>query len=187
MSTQKKHIKKLLVWSSILGSVLGVAILFYFWVPRGPIYNFNAERDTQDILQTFDRDWEWLVASSRDEYSPEFILKYRTPNRNPIYLGRLRIKVMRQEGKYAGFVAYYMKTSDIGFILFLAVHPDFRNKGYGEQLARYALNDLVREGAKRVTLVTRTDNYPAQRVYNKLGFNEILRDEEGFVYFDYVP
>ena len=102
-------------------------------------------------------------------------------------MGRLRIKVLREHDAFVGFTAYYMKTSDLGLLLFLAVNPEFRGKGYGDMLTRYALNDLIRVGAKRIRLVTRTCNIPAQKLYKRVGFKETSRDDEGFVYFEYVP
>ncbi len=177
--------KKITIASSIVGSVLSIGIIYHLWLPRGPIFEFDPARDTQPILNIFERDWYWLLSS--EDYSPEFMLKHHAPNRNPLYMGRLRIKVMRQHDTFAGFVAYYMKTSNVGFILFLAVEPKFRGKKYGAQLSQYALNDLIRIGAKRIMLVTRTSNLPAQRVYNELGFIETSRDDEGYVYFEYIP
>lgn len=177
--------KKWRIGAAIFTMSLGAGIFYYLSIPRGPIYDFDPARDTQDILQVFERDWYWLVSS--DDYSPEFMLKYRAPGRNPLYIGRLRIKVLRENDAFVGFTAYYMKTSDLGFLLFLAVDPEFRGKGYGDTLTRYALNDLIRMGTKRIRLVTRTDNIPAQKLYSRMGFRETSRDDEGFVYFEYTP
>ena len=177
--------KKWRIGAAIFTMSLGAGIFYYLSIPRGPIYDFDPARDTQDILQVFERDWYWLVSS--DDYSPEFMLKYRAPGRNPLYIGRLRIKVLRKKDAFVGFTSYYMKTSDLGFLLFLAVDPEFRGKGYGDTLTRYALNDLIRMGTKRIRLVTRTDNIPAQKLYSRMGFRETSRDDEGFVYFEYTP
>ena len=177
---------KKLSFSAIFASILiGAGIFYYLSVPCGPVCDFNYERDASAILKTFDRDWYWLVES--DDYSPAYTLKYRTPDRNPLHFGRLRIKVLREDNTYAGFIAYYMVTTTLGKILFLAIEPEFRGRRLSDTLMRYALNDLIRMGAKRITLVTRTTNIPAQRVYNRVGFKEIVRDDEGFVYFEYTP
>lgn len=177
---KKRHIS-----AAIFTLFIGAGIFYYLSIPCGPIYDFDPARDTQDILQVFERDWYWLVSS--DDYSPEFTLKYRAPSRNPLYIGRLRIKVLRENDDFVGFTAYYMKTSDLSFLLFLAVNPEFRGKGYGDALTRYALNDLISMGTKRIRLVTRTDNIPAQKLYSRMGFRETSRNDEGFVYFEYTP
>jgi len=70
-------------------------------------------------------------------------------------------------------------------LLFLAVGQEFRGKGFGEQLVRYVLKEFSNMGASRVRLVTRTTNFPAHRLYNRIGFHEVERREDGFVYFEY--
>jgi len=161
--------------------IVGSWYLYYVSQPPEQILDFDDARDTQDILNIFKRDWYWLIAS--DDYSPEFMLKYRAPTQDLHYLGRLNIKVLRSKKEgLIGFVAYYMKTTIEGFLLFLAVNPPFRGKGYSERLMNYTLNKLRRLGAKTVNLVTRTDNIYAQNLYNRLNFTETSRDN-GFVYF----
>ncbi len=187
MRFEQSRWKKLGIGLSVTATLLGAGIFYYLSVSRGPIYDFDYARDSQEILNIFERDWYWLVASSREHYSPEFTLKYRTPKRNPLYFGRLRIKVLREGGAFVGFVAYFMETPNLGDLRFLAVNSEFRGKGYGAKLTRYALNDLICMGAKRIQLVTRTNNIPSQKLYKRLGFYETSRDDEGFVYFEYTP
>ncbi len=187
MKFKQSRWKKLGIGLGVTATLLGVGISYYLSVSRGPIYDFDYARDAQEVLAIFERDWYWLVSSSREHYSPEFTLKYRTPKRNPLYFGRFCIKVLREGDAFVGFVAYFMETSDLGDLRFLAVNPEFRGKGYGDKLTRYALNDLICMGAKRIQLVTRTDNIPSQTLYKRLGFYETSRDNEGFVYFEYTP
>jgi len=163
---------------------LFIAGLFYFFAgERGPIYDFKYERDAKPILKIFDKDWYWLVASSREDYSADFMLKNKVPpGGGPEKFGELVIKVLLEDGKLAGFVAYHKKKFYEGFLLFLAVDKAFRGKGYGEQLARYAIDDLFEQGCSVIRLVTRTNNTAARKLYKKLGFDEALI-EDGFVYF----
>jgi len=180
---QQKSWKKLSIFAGITAAVLGAGILYYVLAPRGPIYDFDPARDTQKILAIFEHNWHWLISSK--DYSPEFMLKHRAPSKDPLYVGSLHIKVLREQNKLAGFTAYYMKKKRLGQLLFLAVSQEFRGKGYGEQLVRYALKDLANMGASRVRLVTRTANFPAHRLYNRIGFYEVEHHEDGFVYFEY--
>jgi ribosomal protein S18 acetylase RimI-like enzyme len=53
-----------------------------------------------------------------------------------------------------------------------------------KKLMQFALDDMKRLGAKKISLVTRTSNLSAQKLYNRMGFKETYRDE-GYVYFDY--
>ena len=172
------------VYGAIIGIVcaftFGSWYLFNFYQPYDRILDFNDIRDTKDILDIFKRDFYWLTAN--ENFSAEFMLKYRTPTQDFQNIGRLHIKVMRSKEGFIGFVAYYMKTSIGGMILFLDVNPPFRGKGYSEKLMRYALNNLKRLGAKVVQLVTRTNNIHAQNLYNRLNFTETSRTNS-FVYF----
>lgn len=172
------------IFVGIATAILSFGILYYVSVPSGPIYDFDPARDTQEILKIFEDDWYWLIESK--DYSPEFTLKNRAPSKDPLYIGSLHIKVLREQDKLVGFTAYYMKKKRLCQLLFLAVGSTFRGKGYGEQLVRYVLKDAVNLGADRVRLVTRTANFPAQRLYNRIGFTQVgAREDNEFVYFEY--
>ena len=168
-------------------SVAGGLLYYYFPVAQTTItsekiQDFNEKRDTQEILDIFKEDRYWLVSSP--DYSPEHMLKTRSPNKDDArYFGKLTIKVLREADKFVGFVAYYMKNFFIGTVLFLDVKPEFRGKGYAQQLMRYAIDALKKQGASIITLVTRSENYSAQAVYKKMGFTK-THEEDGFVYFD---
>jgi len=181
-SRKPKFLKYILLFGLVVASIAG---LFYFFSgEKGPIYDFDPAKDTKPILEIFDKDWYWLVANSREEYSPELMLKHRAHDpKNPSSFGKLTIKVARENGKLAGFAAYYKRRFYEGFFLYLAVAREFRGKKYGEKLARYVLKDLFAKGCNVIRLVTRTDNVKARKLYTKLGFN-IYKQEPGFVYFE---
>ena len=122
------------------------------------------------------------MEAERDQYSPEFMLKYRTPDKNPRNYRTLIIKVLREGDKTAGFVAYYKLNSFTYKLLYLAVDKDFRGKRYGMRLAKYAIQDMFARGGKIIKLVTRVKNKKARSLYKKLGFKETLI-EDGFVYY----
>ena len=92
---------------------------------------------------------------------------------------------MAQKGKPVGFVSYNKPKFYEGFVHFLTVDEKERGKGYGLKLLKYAVDDLARTGASLIRLVTRVENYPAQKIYKTLGFKEIKRDER-FVDFEKV-
>jgi len=181
-------ITKKSVWPKIGALIVTIAtsslISWYIYRRIGidkEILNFNYTRDAKEILDIFERDRYWLTAT--EDFSPEFMLKYRAPSQHDLrYLGRLIIKVIRKDDSFVGFVAYYMKSSTVGQILFLDVNPAYRGKGYSERLLKYALNNLKSVGANIAKLVTRTTNIHAQNLYKRLGFKETSQIE-GFVYF----
>ena len=171
-----------LIAITVACSLCIAGLVYYFSGNRVPVYDFVELRDTQPILEMFDKNWYWLVEASRDEYSPEFMLQNRTPDKNPRNFGKLIIKVLREGDKTAGFVAYYKKSFYEYKLLYLAVGRAFRGKGYGYELAKYALQDMFSRGCRLIKLVTRENNIKARSLYKKLGFTEYLV-EDGFAYF----
>ncbi len=156
----------------------------YYMQEKGPIYEFDPQRDTQPILALFDQNWHWLIANEGS--SPAFYLKYKTPDTNPLYFGKLKIKVLRENNDLIGFVAYFMEYPDEWRLLFLAVDEKYRGKGYGTTLAQYAMSEMIKQGAKKIMLWTRLAN-PAQNIYKKLGFVESYYTESGFIFYEFYP
>lgn len=180
----KEKIGILLVGCFLLTGI-STTVWYFIRTPKGPIYTFEYDRDAQDILDIFERDWYWLVAQTREEYSPEFMLKHKAPQQNPLYVGRMKIYVLRENDQFVGFVAYYMKGKEDGFLNFVDVKPEFRGKGYAQQLVQFALKDLKSMGAKRVSLITRPSNENARKLYKRLNFQETFNDGQfvGYVYY----
>jgi len=165
-----------------LGATVGGSIWYYrYTTPR--LYEFSFDRDMPAISHLFDQDWYWLIPGDRNSYSPEEAFRYRAPHQNPLYAGRLSIKVMRQKDQLIGFVAYYMKNPTLGFLNFVLVDPKFRGKRYAEQMVRYAVDDMIKRGAKKITLITRPSNQRARQLYKRLGFKEVRQDDT-FVYIE---
>jgi ribosomal-protein-alanine N-acetyltransferase len=59
---------------------------------------------------------------------------------------------------------------DEAHIATIAVHPDFRRQGLGEQILLSAVRAVHVEGARRVFLEVRAGNVAAQALYKKYGF-----------------
>jgi ribosomal protein S18 acetylase RimI-like enzyme len=79
--------------------------------------------------------------------------------------------LVTNQGILAGFITYYPTTTlQEGLIYFLAVHRDQRGKGYGSQLLRYAIDDLLKGGETRITLCVQKNN-PAKMQYERIGFD----------------
>ncbi len=183
--------KKIIKAAAVIIGLSTAAAVIYYHLPQpanqftnDKVLVFDDKRDTQAILNIFKDDWYWLVSS--DDYSPEFMLKNRAPNKDPRYFGKLNIRVLYDQDNFVGFICYYMKNFFIGQILFIDVKKEFRGKGFAQHLMKYAIADLKKQGATMITLVTRTSNLDAQRVYKKLGFTTML-EEDGFVYFELRP
>jgi ribosomal-protein-alanine N-acetyltransferase len=52
----------------------------------------------------------------------------------------------------------------------IAIHPDYRQHGYGSKLLGHAIRSVQSEGAEIVYLEVRRGNLTAQAMYNKFGF-----------------
>ena len=68
---------------------------------------------------------------------------------------------------------------DEAHIATIAVHPDFRRQGLGEQILLHALRAVQAEGARRAFLEVRAGNTAAQALYKKYGF-EIAGIRRGY-------
>lgn len=66
---------------------------------------------------------------------------------------------------------------NIGWISMLAVEPAFHRKGIGNYAVSYAEKFLRDMGKSIVKIHTTSDNIPAQRLYEKYGYN--LSDNNG--------
>jgi Acetyltransferases len=178
----KSNLLKLLA-VAVVGALLATGLVYKVaYSEKSQITDFVYSRDAESILKIFDIDWYWLVASSKEEYSADFMLKNRTYDKDPANFGKLTIKVLRDNDRLAGFNAYFKKKFYEGFLLYVGVDRDFRGKGYGEKLTKYAVNDMFADGCSVVKLVTRVANTKARSLYKKLGFEETLIDN-GYVYY----
>jgi len=150
---------------------------------QGNISDYQGARDKAEVLALFKENFYWL--SANPEYDPEYMLDNRAPSKdNMRYFGQIQIKVLHDQDAFVGFVAYYKKTADEGFLNFVCVKPEMRGKRYAEQLIRYAENDLRRMGARRIKLLTRTINHRARALYTRMGYSVTSIDEiGGFIYF----
>ena len=57
-----------------------------------------------------------------------------------------------------------------GWINYLAVHPDFQGKGYGQEIMNSVETGLREMGCPKINLQIRTGNDKIQLFYQKLGF-----------------
>lgn len=138
------------------------------------IFDYNPKSDREFILNTFKNNWYWLVSESSKDFSAEFMLDNKSSSKDKV--GDLNIKVCYEKNKPVGFTAYFMKTSNYGYILFIAVAEQYRGHGYSKKLINYALEDLKKKGACIVALTTRTSNKVARALYISLGFKEFEND-----------
>jgi len=187
MNIKSRYFK--IVTGASLALALAGGVLYFHQAQRGPIVDFVYERDAQAVLKIFHADWDWLFPGP--DYYPDYILKNRSPGEEPArvaYRGKLKIKVLRENGEIAGFTTYYKENFYTGRIQFVAVSSTFRKKGYGRLLTEYAIRQLFSMGCRKVILLTRIKNHRARRLYERIGFKETSRDDEGgFINYSISP
>jgi ribosomal-protein-alanine N-acetyltransferase len=77
--------------------------------------------------------------------------------------------VTEVDGKVAAMLVLWF-IIDEAHIATIAVHPDFRRQGIGEQILLHALRAARAEGAQQAFLEVRAGNAAAQAMYRKYGF-----------------
>ncbi|MEE9316473.1 MAG: ribosomal protein S18-alanine N-acetyltransferase, partial [bacterium] len=79
-----------------------------------------------------------------------------------------------QEKKKSRMIAYggFWMVKYEAHITNLAVHPDYRSRGFGNEFLRFLLEKAKNLGAKLATLEVRTSNRVGLRLYEKWGFQK---------------
>lgn len=152
--------------------------------PNCTISLYDKQRDLDEILALFEHDWFMLSVREYDRERMIWMLDSGSPNEfEHRYIGKMKIAVLREHGKFVGFITYYMKNFYEGTILFLAIHQDFRGRRFGMPLLDFATCELKKMGAKVVSLVTRITNEPGIKLYNRAGFTQSQDVDPGFFRF----
>ena len=83
-----------------------------------------------------------------------------------------RYAVAREDGRAVAYAGCWF-ILDEGHITNIAVHPDFRGRGIGEQVTRNLIQLAADSGMVWMTLEVRRSNKVAQNLYHKLGFIDV--------------
>jgi ribosomal-protein-alanine N-acetyltransferase len=77
--------------------------------------------------------------------------------------------VVEKDGQVIGYGGMWL-ILDEAHVTNIAIHPEQRGKGYGEELLRRMMALSIARGGTAMTLEVRVSNLPAQRLYEKMGF-----------------
>ena len=80
--------------------------------------------------------------------------------------------VAEENGAVTGYVGSQTVLGETD-MMNVAVHPDHRRQGIAEALVTALVCDLKEQGSHCLTLEVRSSNAPAQKLYEKLGFDRI--------------
>lgn len=86
--------------------------------------------------------------------------------------GAYHILGLRLDGRMVGYAAFSVIQDEME-IMNLAVHPEFRRRGFGARLLDAVLRHSRAAGAQQGFLDVKESNIPAIDLYRKFGFNQI--------------
>ena len=75
-------------------------------------------------------------------------------------------------GKIAGYIGSHNILGEV-YITNVAVFPEFRRKGVGNELVVFLVNQMKSENAEFITLEVRESNLNAISLYEKCGFQRV--------------
>lgn len=80
-----------------------------------------------------------------------------------------RYVVAEVDGKIIGYGGMWNVAGE-GHITNIAIHPDFRGRGYGNDIVHSLIQMAKKEDVLKMTLEVRESNVVAQKLYRKYGF-----------------
>ncbi len=113
-------------------------------------------------------------------------LSYRTPWPRAMFMmdylfnDNSRYYSAKWMGKVVGFLAIWNEREKL-HIVNIAVHPDYRRRGIGEKLMKFAIQLAKKEGKNEIYLEVRASNTAAQMLYKQVGFEIFQRKPQ---YYD---
>lgn len=134
-------------------------------------------KDVDLIAPLFDAYRQFYKAPSDIEASRQFIVERLKKDESVIFLA--------MDGQHAiGFVQLYplfasVALQSLWLLNDLFVDPAMRKQGVGEALMKHAEQFAMETGSRGLFLRTATDNFPAQKLYEKCGW---VRDETFYRY-----
>lgn len=82
--------------------------------------------------------------------------------------------ILEIQDKLAGYVIFWIFKEE-AHIANVAVHPEYRRKGYGEQLLNWVVHFCRRKRVETISLEVNEINYTALQLYAKTGFTQVGR------------
>jgi len=88
------------------------------------------------------------------------------------------VLIEKPESRLVGYLVYWRIHDDVQ-INNIAVHPDYRGRGFGEAMLRSLIKNLKKEEVTFISLEVRCSNTPAISLYRKFGF-EVIGKRTGY-------
>jgi predicted GNAT family acetyltransferase len=102
----------------------------------------------------------------------KFYRRHQAPAWTPLMFDMGPYYVVWNEGEIVAAAGVHFVTPYIAQIGNVFTHPDFRGRGFGTATTAAAARHLQNMGIPMVSLFVVADNFPAIRVYERLGFTK---------------
>ena len=80
--------------------------------------------------------------------------------------------VVEKDGKVAGYMGYW-EAPEEAHVINLAIGPEFRKQGLGQEMIERCMDYAVKRGARLATLEARESNTAARNLYEKCQFRMV--------------
>ncbi|MDD5163313.1 MAG: GNAT family N-acetyltransferase [Candidatus ainarchaeum sp.] len=102
----------------------------------------------------------------------EFAYAKMTPEKTLRRLRRKNFRIFKavEAGKIIGFLELEKLDYNLARINGLSVSPEHRKKGFGKQLAKFAVNYLEKKNIRRIIILVKQSNSEAKKLYAETGF-----------------
>jgi ribosomal-protein-alanine N-acetyltransferase len=80
--------------------------------------------------------------------------------------------VAQQDNIVVGYIIFWIRYEDEGHIISIAVDKNYRRKGVGAELVKYAVDIFKKCNVREIKLEVRVGNAGARKFYTKLDFKE---------------
>ena len=81
-------------------------------------------------------------------------------------------KTLRRGSRLIGYGGFWHVLDEI-HISNIAIHPDYRRRGYGRILLIHLLEEAASKGVSKASLEVRRSNIAAQKLYESFGFKVV--------------
>jgi ribosomal-protein-alanine N-acetyltransferase len=125
------------------------------------IKRLKNEDDAQQCAQLMASSEPWITLRRNYENSLRML---NDPSRE--------VYVAKVNDEFVGFIVLIMSGAFVGFIQTLGIKPEWRNKGIGSKILKFA-EEMIFKKAPNVFLCVSSFNENAQRLYHRLGYEVI--------------
>jgi ribosomal-protein-alanine N-acetyltransferase len=125
------------------------------------IKRLQNEDDAHQCAQLMASSEPWITLRRTYENSLRML---RDPSRE--------VYVAKVNDEFVGFIVLIMSGALVGFIQTLGIKTEWRNKGIGSRILKFA-EEMIFKKAPNVFMCVSSFNDKAQRLYSKLGYEVI--------------